>query len=266
MLTTEQLAQRGEIGASDTPTIMWDDAEKLNELYEVKTGLRPPPDLSNNWDVYRGNSMECPALDWHERKLGYRLEERGSVVRSQKFRFLTATLDAYDPRRDAVIDYKDTRADLDWVIAYYTAQIETQKHCRGARNGILLISRFGSEPFEHEIDAGDDYRRELFTRIPAFQLCVETMTRPVPGRRIVPPDEWRSIDLDEVITDNWVTEMREKLQVWDQTKEMSDLHAETVEDIKALTPDDVGRLRSTRMNISVTRNRRGWLTIKRIAA
>jgi hypothetical protein len=266
MLTAEKLALRREIGASDTPVIMWNDAERLNELFEVKTGLREPPDLSNNYDVHRGNTMEGPDLDWHERKLGYKLSERGRVVYSERFKFLSATLDAYDPRRDAVIEYKNTRADLDWVIAYYTAQVEAQKHCRGARNGILLISRFGSEPFEHEIDAGDDYRRELFTRIPAFQLCVETMTRPVPGRRIVPPDEWRSIDLDEVITDNWVTEMREKLQVWDQTKEMSDLHAETVEDIKALTPDDVGRLRSTRMNISVTRNRRGWLTIKRIAA
>jgi hypothetical protein len=260
----EKLALRREIGASDTPVIMWDDAERLNELFEIKTGLREPPDLSDNYDVYRGNVMEGPDLDWYERKLGYKLTERGRVVYSEQFKFLSATLDGYDPKRDAVIEYKNTRADLDWVKAYYTAQVEAQKHCRGCANGILLISRFGSEPFEIEIDAGDDYRRELFTRVPAFMLCVETVTRPVPLERLVPPEEWRSVNLDVDALDNWGAEMIEKLQVWDQTKEMSDVHAEAADDIKALTPCDVGRLRFR--HLSITRNRRGSLSIKRIAA
>jgi hypothetical protein len=32
MLTAEKLALRREIGASDTPVIMWNDAERLNRL------------------------------------------------------------------------------------------------------------------------------------------------------------------------------------------------------------------------------------------
>jgi hypothetical protein len=264
MLTQEQLALRRELGASDVPTIMWDDEERLIELYEEKAGLRPPRDLSDNWDVYRGNAMEAKALDWHQRKLGYELLERGRVVYSDKFKFLSSTLDAYDPVRDAVIEYKDSRGTLEWITNYYSAQVEAQKHCRACKTGILLISQYGSEPFEYVVDAGDDYRRELFTRVPAFQLCVETLTRPVPLRRVVPPEEWRSVNLETDALDNWGAEMLERLQVWDQTKEMSDLHAEAAEDIRTLTPDDVGRLRFR--HISVSRNRRGALSIKRIAA
>jgi hypothetical protein len=268
MLTAEQLAKRREFGASDAPTIMSGDAEKLIDLWRVKIGTTPPHDFSDDWPVQWGSHGEQFILNWHERKTGHALVERGSVIYHPTLHFVSATLDAYRAFDDCVIDAKVVNAwyPLRDVVAFYTPQMLVQRDCRGATRAALLIVHGTSEPVEIEVQSDLAYTKELWTRIAAFQLCVETLTPPATLPRVVPPEEYRTIDLDFTTDDwpNWAHEMVPSLQAWSATKDAHDSNAAAADAIKKLLPDDVGRLRYS--DVAITRNRRGALTIKREAA
>jgi predicted phage-related endonuclease len=257
-LTAEQLAARGEIGASDCPVIVAGTDEQRNDLWRVKCGLAAPPDLSNVWEVQRGAHMEPFIRSWQERKLGYAFSDVGAVHQHPKFDWLTCTLDGFDAQRDAVVEIK-TSVSFDFARRWYAAQIEVQREIVGCRNALLLISVLGHEPVEVDIDFDQAFRDEAFERICAFKICVETITPPHPVAPVYPPEKWRNIDLT-VEDPNWKEEMIEQLQVWSETKSFADLHAQAAASAKSLVPNDVGRLRFH--NISINRNKRGALSIQ----
>jgi predicted phage-related endonuclease len=259
MLTAEQLAKRGEIGASDVPTIVNGTAEQLNAKWRQLVGLDPPEDLSNNWPVQQGSHMEPFILDWHQRKLGYPLEERGEVLRHPRLDFVTCTLDAYDRTRDAVIDSKCTAWSLDWATQFYTPQLLIQRDCKAASMAIMLVSVGGREPEEVEIEFDQDYYDEMIARIEAFKICMETMTPPVALPRLVAPEEWRTVNLDTEET-NYKAELIEHLEVWAGTKDAAAVHEETAGVAKSLVPEDVGRLYFR--DIVIRRNKKGHLSLR----
>lgn len=258
-LSKEQLAQRGDIGASDCPVIVAGTNEQRNDLWRVKCKLAEPPDLSFDWPVQRGAYMEPFIRQWQERKLGYTFAEVGRVVRHPKFDFLTATLDGYDAARDAVVEIK-TSVSLDFALRWYAAQLAVQRDCRGCKNALLLISIMGHEPVEIEVEADQAFIEEAYTRIAAFKICIDTITPPHPVEPVYPPEKWRTIDL-AFENPNWKEEMAEHLTVWASTKTPADQHAEAAAAIKALLPGDVGKLHF--YGIHISRNKRGALTIQR---
>ena len=258
-LSEQQLAQRGDIGASDCPVIVAGSDEQRNDLWRVKCKLAEPPDLSLDWPVQRGAYMEPFIRQWHERKLGYTFTEVGRVVRHPKFNFLTATLDGYDAARDAVVEIKTT-VSLDFALRWYTAQIVVQRDCRDAKSGLLLVSVLGHEPVEIDVEFDQEFIDEVYTRIAAFKICVDTVTPPHPVAPVYPPEKWRSVDLDAE-NPNWKDEMVEHLTVWASTKAPADQHTDAAASIKLLLPGDVGRLRFR--GIQISRNKRGALSIQR---
>lgn len=259
-LTKEQLAKRGEIGASDVPTIVNGNAEQLNAKWRQLVGLDPPPDLSEVWAVQQGTYMEPFVLDWHARKLGYALGERGEVLRHPALDYLTCTLDAYDQVRGFVIDAKCTAWSIDWARQFYTPQLMIQAECRAAAGAIMLISVGGREPEEVEIEWDDTYHREVLQRISTFKICMETMTEPSPMPKLAPPEKWRTIDLVTDETPNWRDEMIGHLMLWEESREMAKAHEAAAGAAKALVPMDVGKILCD--NIIIKRNKKGFLAIR----
>jgi len=259
-LTKEQLAKRGEIGASDVPTIVNGTAEQLNAKWRQLVGLDPPPDLSNNWAVQQGTYMEPFILDWHQRKLGYELTERGEVLRHPVLDYLTCTLDAYDLTRDAVIDAKCTAWSADWAKQFYAPQLLVQRACRGADGAIMLISVGGREPEEIEIEYDPDYYRQVIERITSFKLCMETMTEPSPLPPLIAPEKMRTIDIVTDETPNWRDEMIGHLLIWNETRDAARAHDDAAAAAKALVPIDVGKILCD--DIVIKRNKKGHLAIR----
>jgi hypothetical protein len=151
---------------------------------------------------------------------------------------------------------------LDEVVAYYTPQVIAQMRCRQASRGALLIVHGGSEPSEIPIVPDSSYEQVLWERMAAFELCVQTLTPPAPLARIVPPEQWRTIDLASLAEPwpNWAHELAFDLERWRDVRPLAQEFEEITDHIKSLLPDDVGRF--TCAGVTIRRNRRGALTIK----
>ena len=259
MLSPEQLAKRGEIGASDIPIIVNGDDNKVLEKWQQLVGLVPPPDLSRVYAVQKGSFDEPFNLDWHQVTLGYELVERGEVLRHPELDFVTCTLDAYDPARDAVVDCKSTQAPLDWVRDFYAPQLLVQRACRGAKRAILLVSAAGREPVELEVEFDQAYYDEILARVRAFKICMETMTPPVAQSKLMAPGTLRSVDLENE-KPNYRQEMIDRLEDWRATFKAYRSHEQAAAAAKSLVPQDVGRL--LYQDIRITRDKRGVLSLR----
>ena len=79
--------------------------------------------------------------------------------------------------------------------------------CRGAARGILAVLQ--DDLTELEINIDEDYERQVWEQLCAFQLCVQTFTPPVKYPELVPPELWKTINLATVTPrPNWATDMR----------------------------------------------------------
>jgi hypothetical protein len=262
-LTAEQLAQRGEFGASDMPVVVNGNAHQRNRMCRIKQGLEPPEDFTWDWDVQRGAHDEPLARRFYEHDLGYELTRVGEVVRhAPPFDFLTCTLDGFDPVREATVEFKNAWS-FDYAIKWYAPQAEAQRSILGVARAFLMISVMGHKPVEYEVPQDKRFHDVCFERLAAFRICVDTMILPHPVEAIAPPEKWRTVDLLNEDT-NYKQEMIELLQIWSETKSFSEQHAQAAESAKSLVPNDVGRLRFN--NISINRNKRGHLSIQQRAA
>jgi hypothetical protein len=263
MLTAEQRkAREFHFTASVAPIVMWGDEAELLRLWREMIGEIEPPDFSDNWPVQLGSFLENFILDWHERNTGYALTERGRVVQHTGLPHICATLDAFRAHDDCTIDAKicNSWQSLDSIIDRYTPQCLVQKACRQAARCALLIMHGTAEPREIEIISDADYEREMWSRITSFWMCVEALVPPVPLPKRVPPELWRTVDLDQEPKPNWGHSIIPELQQWADTKAAADCNTHAADVAKSLIPPDVGCVRFS--NITVKRDRRGYLSIK----
>jgi hypothetical protein len=267
VLTQAQLkARENRLTASVAPVVMGDDQSKLTERWKVAIGAMPEPDLSDVWAVQWGSHGETFTLDWHERKTGQPLTERGTFCPHPTLPYIGCTLDAYRAFDDCVLDCKVSSSfnPLDDIIEYYTPQIIVQMRCRQAARGALLVVHGTAAPRELEIKADPEYEKELWERMAAFWLCVETLTPPMALPKAIPPSQWRKIVLDpdnEGVWPNWGQDMAACLRVWKFTKAHAEMYAEANKELRDIIPDDVGLIEFE--NMRVIRNRAGSITVKR---
>jgi hypothetical protein len=266
MLTVEQLRQRREFTASLMPVICNGTPEQRNDVFNEIVGLVPKPNTEWDWPMAFGSHNEPLIRRFYEHDLGYELVDVGRVVHHPKLP-ISATLDGRDNRKNRVVEIKTTAWSLDWAQAFYLPQFLIQRECCEVDDSVLVISVGGRRPIEIEIsDPGDEYRNEMHARIASFMLCVKTLTPPHPlTQRLTPPDQYRTIDLRGT-TDDWSNsehELAAKLEIWGDTKDAADLHAEVGKEIRELVPADVGKV--LHPYYSVKRDRAGKLIIKRAA-
>ena len=269
MLSAAQLKLREyKTTASQVPIIMSGDTDKLIRLWRERIGDIEPEDLSSTWPVQLGSYLETFITDWHQKETGHELIRRQEHVQHPSIDYVSATIDCYRPFDDTVLDVKVCGAwyPINDIIEYYAGQVRVQQACLGASRGALLIMHGAAEPREYEIFSDEVYDKEMWGRIAAFQLCCDMLHPPAPLPKVVPPEQYRSVDLEQLHKSawpNWAHSIVPQLLSWSETKTQADQHKLATDTIKALIPDDVGRLSNS--DVTVTRNRAGALSIKRAA-
>lgn len=255
------------ITASMAPALMSGNAEKLQNLFLRAIGdpRYEPDDFENSWAAAFGLHNEPFVLDWHAKKIGEPLIDRGTQYFHPTRKWVSATLDARRASDNCVIDVKCVNAwiDIDTVIAYYAPQMVIQQECAKSDKAALLIMKGNSEPQEWEMFIEDEYRAVMWQTIERFWECVETLTEPFPLHfpRVVPPEQWRRIDLDrDTDQPNWAEEMRDLLNAFGGTEEVAKTHETIKTKIKRIFPDDCGRLAYA--NFAITRAKNNAVTIR----
>jgi hypothetical protein len=259
-LTAEQQEfRKHRTTASQFPTLMMGDDAAINTLWRQRVGEEAFPDLSDEWDVQRGVHDEQFILDWHQDKtLKLPLIDRGKQFVHPEFDHFGSTIDAYCVETDTVYEVKSTRTKPEWFLPFYTSQVLMQMLCRGASRGVLLVSQWAGAPQEYEIEFDDDYKNEMLERGHAFQLCVKALRPPCVLPPVVPPEKWRTINLDRE-QPNWASEMKEYIGCWAHSRDAATQHDEAAAAIRKLVPADCGRL--VFGDFQVKRDKRGALRI-----
>jgi hypothetical protein len=268
-LTAEQQRLReGKITASFLPQLMAGDAPAIYAKWLELIGdpAWVPEDTTDNWPINFGSYVESFALDWHQRRTGRPLVRRGEVVDHPSWPGIACTLDAFRQDDRCALDVKCCGAfqSINEILNYYTPQMICQRACTQADRVALLLVHGGAEPMEIPVDIDRDYEAMVWQRVNEFRLCVENLTPPVrlDIRRIVPPEQWRIVDLDKDSAEyNWSGEMIPLLATWADTEAHAKQNADAKEKIKLLLPDDVGHV--THAGLIIARNRAGAVSIKR---
>jgi len=245
--------------ASQAPIIINGDAEQLQQLWEERVGLRPPKDFSRNIAVQRGIHDEPFILNWLERD--HPITERGTFLKHPTLPSISCTLDGYRAFDDAVIEAKCQSAwrKLPEILAWYTPQVLVQMRCRGAGRGVLAVLQ--DDLTELDVYVTEPYEREMWARLAAFQLCVQTMTEPMAKAPLVPPELWKTIDLSTVHPlPNWGPGMIEDMRLWSETRRATALHDMAKKRIKEMLPPDVGTILYGGLNVKRAKN--GAVTIR----
>lgn len=260
MLSPDQVRNRdAKIGASFLPALMsGNDDRILNEWQRiVGDPAYIPDDLSDVWAVQLGSFLEPFALDWHERKLGHRLEQRGEWHMHPQRHYLGCHLDALCLATNTVIDCKVVGQwrKLDEVVSYYTPQMIAQKVCAGADAAALLVVHGGAEPIEVPVTWEPAYEALVWQRVDEFWKCVEDLTPPVfresASAPIVPVKTY-----DMTGNNEWASEA----VTWVTTRKAAKDNAAADKAIKAMIPADA--VKCTGHGISVSRAKSGALTIR----
>lgn len=254
--------------ASMAPLIVHGSAAEQFQHWMERTAQVPPPDLTNNFPVQWGKHGEPFVLDWIERSSGIEITERQRFVKHPSLSWLGCTLDGYRPFDDAVVECKilnpftsaKTIGNDKGFLEYYMPQLIVQMVCRCARIGLLAVQQGNSPPQLFNVPIDPTYETFVLERLAAFQQCVDTRTPPGPAPDApVPPERWRSIDLDAQQLTNAEHALKPLLERWRDTKAVHAEHEQAKKDIKTLLPDDVGRVSYGTMEIKRSRN--GAVTI-----
>lgn len=261
MFTPESRA--GYLGASDMPFIMNDKTpEALLKWWEVKVGLRDPDPPT--WAMHLGSILGDEIVDEYQRRIGTAITRRQEVIASKINSRFRSTLDGFDAGRNAVIEAKFASPffDKEQIFATYYPQVAMQMHCSDASNGFLVVAQGTNEPFEIECMRSPDYEAALIERATAMLESMDAMRPPVelPPIVIVPPERWRTVDLDKD-SPNWADDMIEHILLYENTREAAAAHELAGKNVKELVPDDVGKVLTP--GHLIARNKKGTLVITR---
>jgi YqaJ-like recombinase protein len=234
---------------------------ELFHMWEVDTGRAAPEDLSRVFPVQWGKHGEPFVLDWVAEREAWDIVERQRNVKHPQHD-ITATIDGYIAALDAVIECKvlNPLARSEDFIRYYGPQVAVQMACRPAAQGLLCVQQGNGEPNIYEVPVDAVYIDQVIERVLWYDNCVKTDTPPSPPPPApVPPERWRTVDLNATSKENWVLPMKPHLDTWRETRVMALTHEQAKKDVKLLLPADVGRV--VYGPITVKRSRNGAVSI-----
>ena len=269
-LTPEQQALReGHITASFLPALMDGDDPEIHRKWLELIGDPSWQPKIPTWQMEWGSYGEPFILNWHEKETGHPIIRRGEFVEHPTKPYVGCTLDGFREFDSCTLDAKVTSPwiPVDVHIAHYTPQVIVQRACLQCQRGALVMVHGNSAPTEYQIEADAEYERRLWERVEQFKYCVDNFIEPVTLAfpKIVPPEQWITIDLDQDGANyNWTETMKEQLAIWSATKDSADEFETATKAAKKLLPDECGKLFCA--GIVMSRNRANAVSIKRAKA
>ena len=195
------MERKGFIGGSDCVKIMQGN---WLELWQIKTGLVEPEDLSRNIAVQMGNLTEEFNLKWFADEYNTTI---GGFQKSYEKTInkvpAKGTIDAKCESADAelqIIEAKHTNAynTLDKVIEYYMPQLQLYIHLADA-DGSYLSVIFGNNKWESAyVSRNDEYFNSMWAVVSDFWGYVLRDEEPVGN------DQPIQLGIDKIEVDNMV--------------------------------------------------------------
>ena len=267
-LTAEQHAGReGKLTASQIKTIMTGSASEIMNLYRFHIGDPGyvEEDLTQNWNVQRGNATEALNLHFYEIRTGRELKRIGEQVAMPGRPEYVATLDAFDDVEQMPIDAKDSGAHMKPydLLERYAPQLHWQMMCTETKRSFLRPSIGAAEPVNLLMEFNADYAAQLLARADAYWECVKTLTAPVEieAAPLPVPAEVLPIVLEEVDM-SLSNSFAEQAAVWLECEPYNKKFDKAVKEIKEFVKPNHGRLyghgiqikRSKDNKLSITKN------------
>ncbi len=249
----------GGIGGSDANVIFSGDPNQIIELWEIKRGGRPAPDLSKRLPVMLGNWTEPFNRLWFEQETGMLIEEVGSAFSCPIHAWRRATVDGVVMGTGAVWEAKHTSAFAkpEEIVARYMPQLQHNMAVTGSENSILSVI-YGNHRWEtYEVGADWLYQDALLGAERQFWDCVLVGIPPAAIDPPAPPKPDAVRELSFEGNNEWA------IAAWDwlDTADSSRRHSAAATAIKGLLDDDVSR--AFGHGIEVKRSKAGALTIRR---
>lgn len=243
-------------GGSDANIIVNGTDEDRHSLWEVKTGLKPPPDLSDVFQVALGTLTEDFNLSWFEKKTGMKVIRRGErVIHGNKW--MSATLDGAT-ESGAVVEAKHTseRYSTKDLVARYQPQLHHNMMCAGVTKSYLTVIRGNTYDYA-EIDLNAEYAAELVRILFDFWECVKLKMPPGPGGKSPEaPAPHRLVDMSG--SNEWADAAAD----WKRLKEPAANWDIAVSRIRGLVEPDVKEARG--FGIVAKRDKRGAIRISEV--
>lgn len=244
-------ARRSGIGGSDANVIMSGDAERIHDLWLVKTGQKEPEDLSDKFQVMLGSATEAFNLSWFEKVTGISLMRDVSVESSG---FLRATLDGLCETHIVEAKHTHARTNMQEVLARYQPQLHHNMMCAG-KTRAYLSAILGNEWDYIEVEYNEEYALRLVEREKEFWECVTLRLPPSNvAVKIDPPEATRTVDMTG--SNEWASAAHE----WLMCKNYASQFDKAADTIKRLVAADVRS--AAGHGITVTRDKRRALRIK----
>lgn len=244
-------ARRSGIGGSDANIIMSGDAERIHDLWLLKTGQKEPDDLSDKFNVVLGTFTEDFNLSWFAHKTGRTLQRNVSLASEG---FLRANLDGLCD--DAIVEAKHTngRTTMAEALAKYQPQLHHNMIVAGKKRAFLSVI-LGNDWDYVEVEYNEDYGIKLMQAETEFWECVTLRLPPSSSQvKIDPPEATRTVDMTG--NNEWANAAHE----WLLCKNYAAQFDKAADTIKKLVAADVRS--AAGHGITVTRDKRRALRIK----
>ena len=191
------MKRTGFIGGSDAVKIMNGD---WFELWEVKTGLKEPEDLSSKLAVQLGIHTEDFNLSWFEKENNCVLTNHQSEfeISSGRVLPLRGTVDAM--WNGNIVEAKHTNAfyTIDKVLEYYMPQMQFYMYLADA-DAAHMSAIFGNNKYECcKVNRDPNYISAMMDMINEFSKCVVDNIEPV-GFDIPDALSINSIPIDDMV-------------------------------------------------------------------
>jgi putative phage-type endonuclease len=188
-----ELRQLG-VGGSDAAAVLGLSPYKTNfALWEEKTGLRAPEDLSDNEAVHWGNVLEEPVAQEFARRTGRKVRRVNAMLRHPEHPFMLANIDreivAEDGGKPEILECKTAGhwaanseqwgpTDTDLVPAPYLVQTMHYLAVTGRDRARIAALIGGQELRLYTVERNEDLIAALIEREREFWHAVETRTAP----------------------------------------------------------------------------------------
>jgi predicted phage-related endonuclease len=256
-LTDEQKLFRSKLlGGSDANTIMGGNEDYLIELWKVKTGQQPDPDLSDVLNVQMGVFTEPFNIQWFEKQTGRKVTDNGTQRTSPFHSFMGCTLDGLTDDGETVFEAKHVSAfsKEDEVLERYFPQLTHNMLVCGVKKAVLSVF-FGNSKWEKfEVGLDELYADILIGAEAKFWECVTNNTPPVPIKVRSPIDAVRRVDMTG--NNQWAN-FAAQLKLNSTQKKLYD---EAVSGLKGMIEEDVAE--ASGYGITFKRDKRGALRMK----
>jgi hypothetical protein len=258
-LSAEDLAIRKTLmTASDMKPLMDGNPDEIMRVYLEKIGERAPENLDNVWPVQLGITTEALNLTWFEKKNKVTLAGRNVLIRSSRFNWAGATLDAWCEELGCPVECKHVggREPIEVIIDRYQPQMQWQMMVTDAEQCAISIIAGANEPIVEFIPRDNDYIGIEIDRAAQFMTFVFNREPPIILDPVPPPADAKKL-YDMSTSNEWCSEAGE----WLETREAASRNDDAAKILKNMVPADAKK--AFGHGVSITRDRAGRLSLRK---